>query len=433
MQRQLGGFESAEAWTGASFPYNAVSVLQLAGRPAEQVLESALAEVQRLHPLLRSRLVREGSRWRFETAPGAVPLRRVERRNDDHWRQVVEEELNHQMDMATAPLVRCCLLASPVDGEASEIVLSFHHAIADVASVATVFRQLLTICGGGAVGGMGGGTETADRLPPAPETRFPARFRGLSRYPALAAFMARQMAEEVGYLWRSRGLRSAVPAGSARCRILSMALGEAATKALVRRCRRQRVPVNSALNAALLLAVQRHRYAGRPLPLRYFAFPDLRPYLEPPMEPETVVSCLTTMRFTIGLGAEERFWQLAQRIGRQLYDSFRRGEKFLFCMTSTGILRMLIRFGRMRFGSAAVSYSGPLEFPSAFGELGVLGMHGFVSNMPIGAELVGQARLFRGRLCWDFVYLDADMDETGARSLVADIQKQLEEAADERD
>jgi hypothetical protein len=414
-----------------------VAALQLTGRPSEQVLESALAEVQSLHPLLRARLVREGSRWSFETAPGAVPLRKVERRSDDHWREVVEEELNHQMDTANAPLVRCCLLASAVDGEASEIVLSLHHAIVDVASAATVFRQLLTICGGGTGGGTGGGpgggTQTADELPPAPETRFPARFRGLSRYPAIAAFVARQMAEEVGYLWRSRGLRSAVPASSARCRVLSMELGEAATKALVRRCRRQRVPVNGALNAALLLAVQRHRYAGRPLPLRYFAFPDLRPYLEPPMEPEMVVSCLTTMRFTIGLGTEERFWRLAGRISRQLRDSFRRGEKFLFCMTSTGILRMLIRFGRMRFGAAAVSYSGPLAFPSTYGELGVVGMHGFVSNMPIGAEFVGQARLFRGRLCWDFVYLDADMDETGARGLVADIQKQLEEAAHERD
>ena len=94
---------------------------------------------------------------------------------------------------------------------------------------------------------------------------------------------------------------------------------------------------------------------------------------------------------------------------------------------------MLIRHGRMRFGSAAVSYSGPLAFPEAFGELGVVGMHGFVSNMPIGAELVGQARLWRGRLCWDFVYLDADMDETAARSLVGDIRRLLEEAADERD
>lgn len=428
MRRELGAFESAEAWTGASFPYNAVAVLRLSGRLPEAALASALAEVQRRHPLLRVRLVLQGRCWLFEAMPGEVPLRRIERHGPEHWRQVAEEELNHRMDAASAPLVRCCLLASPAD-EACEIVLSFHHAIIDVASAATVFRELLTLCGGGTLDAVA----TGEELPPAPDRRFPARFLGLARFPALAAFMARQMADEAGYLWRSRGLRNPVPAASARCRVHSMELGEAATKALVRRCRRERVPVNSAINAALLLAVQRHRYAGRALPLRYFAFPDLRPYLEPPMEPDTVVSGLTTMRFTIGLGAGERLWPLARRIGRQLHASFRRGEKYLFCMTSPAILRMLIGYGRMRFGSAAVSYSGPLTFPAAFGELGVLGMHGFVSNMPIGAELVGQARLLRGRLCWDFVYLDADMDEAGARGIVGDIRRFLEKAPNERD
>ena len=58
MRRRLGGFESAEAWTGASFPYNAVVVLQLNGQPRIEAVEAALAAVQRRHPLLRARLDR---------------------------------------------------------------------------------------------------------------------------------------------------------------------------------------------------------------------------------------------------------------------------------------------------------------------------------------------------------------------------------------
>ncbi len=429
MRRELGGFESAEAWTGASFPYNAVAVLRLAGRLAAKDLAVALAEIQRRHPLLRARLLLENGRWLFESATAVIPLRRIQRAGGDYWRVVAEEELNHRMDPATAPLVRCSLLAEPDDDEASEVVLSFHHAIADAISAATVCRQLLTICGGGRAAL----EETVEELPPAPDRRFPARFRGRRRYPALGAFLARQLAAEVGYLWRSRGLRSAVPAGPARCRILSTQLVEDATKALIRRCRQERVPLNSALNAALLLAVQNQRYDGQALPLRYFAFADLRPYLEPPMGPETVASYLTTMRFTTDLGVGQEFWELARRIDRQLHRSFRRGEKFLFSLTSAALLRMIIRLGRVRFGSAAVSYTGPLAFPSEFGDLGVRGMHAFVSNMPVGAEVTAQARLYRGRLCWDFVYLDADMDEAGARTIAADILKRLEEAAHERD
>jgi hypothetical protein len=428
VRRELGGFESAEAWTGASFPYNAVAVLRLSGRPEPDRLEEALAAVQRRQPLLRARLERQGSRWWFAVAEsGPIPLRRVERSGDDDWRPVAEEELNSALENGVAPLARCALVASLTDAAASEIVLTFHHAIIDATSAAAVCRQLLELCGGGAAE-----TATSLELPARPEDRFPARFRGLSAIPRVGAFMARQLAEEVGYLWHSRGVRSPPPA-SASCRVLSVSLGEEVTAGLVRRCRRRRVPLNSALNAALLLAVQRHRYHGRAVPLRYFAFPDLRPYLEPPMDRETVASYLTTMRFTHRLGTGESLWGLASRIDRQLYRSFRRGEKFLFCMTSAGLLRMVIRFGRIRFGTVAVAYNGPLAFPEACGELRLRSIHGFVSNMPIGAELTGQALLLRGRLWWDFVYLDADMDETGARTIVADISRYLEEAADERD
>jgi hypothetical protein len=429
VRRELGGFESAEAWTGASFPYNAVAVLRLAGRPQADRLKEALAAVQRRHPLLRARLERRGTRWSFEAgSSGPIPLRRVERAADDDWRGLAEEAVNSTIEGGTAPLVRCLLLASETDGSASEIVISFHHAIADATSGAAVCRQLLELCGGLSEEAAGAGD-----LPPRPDDLFPRRFRGLSRYPRLAAFMARQLAEEAAYLWRSRGARSAVPFGPARCRTLSVALSEKATSALIRRSRRERVPLNSALNAALLLAVQRHRYGGRAVPLRYFAFPDLRPYLEPPLGPETVGSYLTTMRFTIRLDAEERFWGLARRIGGQLYRSFRRGEKYLFCMTSPALLRMILRLGRLRFGSAALSYTGPLDFPSSFGELALRGIHGFVSNMPVGAEYTALARLFRGRLWWDVVYLDSDMDEGEAALIAREILIRLEDAARAQD
>ena len=429
MRRRLGGFESAEAWTAASFAYNAVVVLRLNGRPPNGALEAALAAVQRRHPLLRARLERRGSRWWFVVGDSApIPLRRLDRDGEESWRAVAEEEINRPMETASAPLVRCALIATPSDGAASELVLSFHHAVADATAAATVCRQLLELCGG-TPAAAGDSTD----LPPRPEDRFPRRLRGLSLLPRMAAFLGRQMADEVGYMWRSRGVRSAPPEGPTRCRVLPVSLPETATSALIRQCRRRRVPINGAVNAALLLAVQQRRYEGRAVPLRYFAFPDLRPYLEPPMGREMVASHLVTMRFTSYLGAAEPFWELARRLSEQQHRAFKRGEKFLFCLTSAGLLRLLIRLGRLRFGSVAVSYTGPLDFPAALGGLGLRGVHAFVSNMEIGPEFSAQARLFRGRLWWDFVYLEADMDEAGAGAIAGEVLNRLEEAADERD
>ena len=429
MRRRLGGFESAEAWTGDAFAYNVVVVLRLAGRPRPRALEAALAKVQRRHPLLRARLARRGSRWSFVVEDSApIPLREVERGGEEEWRSVVEEEVGLAMEAATAPLARCVLLASSSDDSASELILSFHHAIADATSGSTVCRQVLELCGG-VTEEVGESTE----LPPPPEERFPARFRGLSLFPRLAAFLGRQMVDEVGYLWRSRGVRSPPPGGPVRCRVLPMAMSEASTRALVRSCRRRRVPISCAVNGALLLELQRRRYAGRAVPLRYFAFPNLRPHLEPPMPPELVASHLVTMRFTRYLGLAEPFWELARGLNEQQYRAFKRGEKFLFCLTAAGLLRMLIRLGRLRFGSAAISYTGPLDLPARFGSLGVRGVHAFVSNFEIGPEFSAQVRLFRGRLWWDFLYLDAEMDESAALALATGTLRRLEEAADERD
>ena len=68
--------------------------------------------------------------------------------------------------------------------------------------------------------------------------------------------------------------------------------------------------------------------------------------------------------------------------------------------------------------------------PTEAAEL-IRGVHSFVSNIAIGPEFSAQARLFRARLCWDFVYLDADMDEAAARALAGDVLERLEEAAHE--
>ena len=45
-RRELGGFESAQAWTGASFPYNAVTVLRLVGVQRVEDLLAADRQIQ---------------------------------------------------------------------------------------------------------------------------------------------------------------------------------------------------------------------------------------------------------------------------------------------------------------------------------------------------------------------------------------------------
>jgi len=274
----------------------------------------------------------------------------------------------------------------------------------------------------------------ADALPPPVEDFFPAPYRGLRGGLRLAGFVARQVADELRYRRRSRHLRQPPVVESARCRILPVELSAAASAALVQRSRRRRVTLNGVLNAALLLAVQRHLYAARRRPLRYITFANLRPYLRPPLPADRLGCAITMLRYTAELAPDADLWPLADAISRQVDAGGRRGEPFLALRLSAPMMRATLRRGDQRMAASAVSYSGVARFgegATGDGIVTVRASHAFVSNLGLGPELTAQARWFRGRLQLDFVVLDADLDEERARTLVDDVLATLTAAGAE--
>ncbi len=106
-----------------------------------------------------------------------------------------------------------------------------------------------------------------------------------------------------------------------RCRLLSRDLDGHDLDALVRATRRHRVTLNSALNAAMLLVIQKQLYEGAAVPLRNFNFAILRPYLQPPMDDHHLGSFHVMLRSTLNLEREHDFWRLASTINSQLVAS----------------------------------------------------------------------------------------------------------------
>jgi hypothetical protein len=91
------------------------------------------------------------------------------------------------------------------------------------------------------------------------------------------------------------------------------------------------------------------------------------------------------------------------------------------------MMKMIFRLRAFRMGATALSYSGPVELPSA-GSFKVTGLHAFATNMSVGPEYSALVRLFRGELWWDILYLDSDMDAAGAQAIAHEIRTILEEA-----
>jgi len=421
VKRELGAFERALTLTDDYSPFNVVAVVRLAGGPSPDALRQALDILQARHPLLRVRVVRERGRRFFESGgTPAVPLRIIERTDDDHWMRLAEEELSGRVDTTDGPLLRCSYLVSRVDDAKSEILLTFPHVATDGPSGLNFCHELLSLC----VAIDEGETPVVyDPLPPlaAAEKHFPPAFQGWSRKRRTLLFFLRQMAGELGYRLRSRGTGKASPAPSARCRILPMRLSREATAVLVRQARSQRVTLASVVNAATLLAVSKHRYGGRDLPLRYFIFPDLRPYLKPPVPVENLAPLLAMMWFTVRVRPDHNLWSLANTINSQTYVAFKRGDKFLFPLLAAPMMRVFFKTKSRRMGATAVSYAGEQRISPMYGSHRVIGIHAFVSNIDLGPDYTALARLLDGQLLWDIVYMDSHMDSSQANLIAEEI------------
>lgn len=430
MNRELGAFETALALTDEYSPFNVVATVRLAGGPAPDTLQRVLEVLQRRHPMLAVRVTVTSGGRRFESAgTPAIALEVIRRVDDEHWIRVVEEELNRRVDTGTGPLFRCRYLFDEANWVRSEIILTFPHVAVDGASGTNLVHELLSLCAA---------TDDNDvsavygplPLVPAAEDAFPATFRGWGRRFRTIMFLLRQMADEVGYRLRSRGTGKASPVASARCCALTMCLSRDGTAALIKQTRIRRVTLVSALNAAMLIAVSHHLYDGRDLPLRYFVFPDLRPYLEPPMPEEHLAAVIAMMRFTTRVRSDQELWSLAHQINGQTYASYKRGDKFLFPLMSRHIMRALIKTKWYRMGTTALVYTGVPKIDSAYGPLHVRALHAFVSNIDLGPEYSAQARIFGGELHWDVVYMDSDMDSNLANEIAQTMRRILLAASD---
>lgn len=418
MLRELGIFEKALLITNQHAPFNIVSVLRMEAAPSPLVVKAALARVQERHPLLRARIVEQGKRSFFETlSTTELPFTVIERNGSEHWRGVAEQELAFGHRASRRPLYRVVYLYG--DG-CGDLVLNFHHAIIDATSGVNLLDELLRLCAGE--------RPAPSALLPAEalEQRFPPPYRGPWRGFATLRYALVQMKDMLRYQWSNRNKRIPPVRPGGAGHTLTLILPEILVTALAQRGRKAGITLNSLMNAALLLATNRHLYKGKPVTMRTFTFADMRPFTLPPTPAEHLGSYISMLGQTIDVVGDQEFWTLAKTLHAKIYRSLKSGEKFSASLVSEMLLSLITRFQRMRFGATALNYSGVVPLARQYGAIKVVGLHGFVSGFDLGPELASQARLFNDQIWWDFIYLESDMDEELAGKIIAEVRAILE-------
>ena len=276
MKRELGTFERALVISDQHAPFHIVSVLRLENAPPPHLLKQSLKVLQNHHPFLTARLLKERGKYYFARLiePG-IPLHVLPRWNNGHWIQVAEVELGTRMDVSSGPLFRCTYLYDLGDSH-GDIIFSFFHAITDASSTSQLLHELLMTC----ASFMDQRTIPIYELPlnPPAESRFPAGFRGLPLMLNTVRYAFQQAADELAYRLQTRGKRiPPLHPKPSRGHILSTQLSAELTESFTQRARTEGVTLDSALNAAMMLAVNRNLYAGQQIPMRTFTFADLRP------------------------------------------------------------------------------------------------------------------------------------------------------------
>lgn len=429
MKRYLGAFERALLISDRYAPFNIVCALHIEGMLSPQILYESLSLLQARQPLLRSRIIQSDGRPCFDEMDHIdVPLQVIDRQGEIHWKDIVEREINQRIDIAAGPLFRCFYLPGGLEGSSrGEIIMTFHHSVADAASITNLFNELLKTCAAIHEKGQSDPLLELSVCPPI-EDLFPAGFKGAGRLWRTLVYVSRQGIDEIRYRWLARGKRTPPVMETGLAQILSMTTPPALVDALVQRARRERVTLNSVLNAAMMIALNQHLYAGEETPMRTFSFADLRPYVVPPLSSENMSNAISMLRYTVLVDPDRDLWDIARVLHVQIYQSLKYGDKFIASLVSEQLMKAITKLHTFRMGSTGLSYSGAVDLLESYGPYVVLGLNGFVSNIDLGPEYSAMVSLFNNELSWGIVYLDGDMDRHMAQSIANGIHNVLEAA-----
>jgi len=127
-------------------PFNIVIPFKIRGEIKEDDLRFALFRIQKKHPWLTAaiRIDEDKRPWFVTNLTEAfkIPIRIVNRINDEHWAQESTDEWKTVFDATQAPL---CRIAWIKGKEVSEFLMVYHHCLCDGTAALSILTELLQL------------------------------------------------------------------------------------------------------------------------------------------------------------------------------------------------------------------------------------------------------------------------------------------------
>lgn len=374
-RRALFGLERLMWLVPSEIPVNGACRFRVRGPLPEARLRAGIDELQRRHPLLRSRLTREQGEAVFTTSEfRSIPVRVIGRADKDMWRRLAETELLECLEVESGPLMRIVILRL-AEADATDILMIVHHAIMDAVASTLVIRDLLLF-----VAGSEELLVPLPMLPPLPELLVEGEDTPRPCIPAPNPSPVIPLQQ----------------ASAPTFKIREVTLEPELTRGIIAACTRRKVTVHSLLCASFAQQIARSR-GERPNVI--ISCPvNLRPRLRVDVG-DAVGLYMTMVDVLLESGSSSSVWSFARAFQARLRErSGPTAVDSLFALDS--MLKSLTRGRELPIPlprhDLSVSNLGQIPIPTRYGDLELESLHG-LSCAP------GEAVVFvvsvQGRMC----------------------------------
>lgn len=416
MNRLLTPSEHLMWLLGCDRPTNVVLSATIKGAISVNQMTEALSWIQHRHPLLRTRIVidqQQQPRLVSEGVP-AIPLRVIERQNEENWLTEISEELLSPFLWGEQPLARVVLLHSP---SGCELLVTYHH-IGDGLSGAYLMRDIWCEI-----------TKPGSCREPLPEIP--------SIDQLLPTVVRKGDKDAVDFNWRIETdstiqLDETFPE---RLEVLHWYFSPLETNRLVARCRLEQTTVHGALCAAFLLSLAVETSSSKETVLRCLSPFNLRNYLTVAVG-ENFGEYIARVVTTHVLNQQTQFWDLARQVKHQInqavvdkkiYEGGSKAKSFL--KTKPDKIKVRQYAKNITSSDIVITNLGRLEIPVHQGGLELEKIYFTVTgfrHQPIIVAIATTA----GKMCVTFRYQESLIPSVSAQRINIKAVEKLRQAVE---
>jgi NRPS condensation-like uncharacterized protein len=395
-----------------------VNIVKIQGELSLDILRPAIDLLQKRQPLLQVHLQKTNDGFYFcKDGTLAIPLRIVKRQHEQQWLDVVSDELRQPFADKLEPLCRITLLQSSEQPGSHELIVTFHHAIADGISAIHCIHELLSYYQELIANGFILPVDSLRLLPPLEQL--------LETYLSEGDVVTRtQVTTSQTNPSPTLIIEQMAAAANRQTCLLPRELNQDLTSKLISRCRNEQTTVHGALCAAMLLACVQHLSSAEPILISCGSNVNLRTFCVPFVDPG-YLGCFVSSATTIHhVDLNTAFWDLARECYSNLHQlihnkvpHFQVSNAELLNKYQPLFLTQLAEHNMGRNTTIHISNLGQSIFEESYDSMQLKSFHFATGQAPIGACFWLGAVTINQKLCCTFTYTEPLISMKTAESL----------------